>query len=54
MPDTVLMQNLQRSEVPKAATVTSAVLSGILRNPTGLREYEASAKQSQCLFVSAY
>ena len=41
VPDTYLMQDLQKLEMPKAATVTSAVLSGILRSPTGFQEYEA-------------
>lgn len=40
VPDTLLMQSLQNVEQPKAATVSSAVLSGILRNSSGLREYE--------------
>ena len=40
VPDTYLMQDLQELEQPKAATVTSAVLAGILSGTTGLREYE--------------
>lgn len=40
VPDTVLMQNINDIENPKAATVSSVVLTGILSNPTGLKEYE--------------
>ena len=42
VPDTFLMQDLQRLEMPKAATVNSAVLSGILSSPAGLHEYEVT------------
>ena len=48
VPDTYLMQNLQKLETPKAATVTSAVLSGILRSPTGFQELEASRTCCTC------
>ena len=41
VPDTYLMQDLQKLERPKAASVTSAVLAGVLRAPSGLKEYEA-------------
>lgn len=48
VPDTYLMQDLQKLETPKAATVTSAVLSGILRSPTGFQEYEVTFN-AKCL-----
>jgi hypothetical protein len=40
VPDTLLLQDIEKIEAPKAATVSSAVLSGILRNPAGLQEYK--------------
>lgn len=40
VPDTLLLQDIEKIEAPKAATVTSAVLGGILRNPAGLQEYK--------------
>lgn len=43
MPDTLLLQNIEKIEAPKAATVSSAVLGGILRNPAGLQEYKVNA-----------
>jgi len=46
VPDTYLMQDLQKLETPKAATVTSAVLSGILSSPTGFREYEVAIQRA--------
>ena len=46
VPDTFLMQDLQRLERPKAATVTSAVLSGILSGSGGLREYEVTPEHT--------
>ncbi len=39
VPDTVLMQEVEQLEL-QAATVSSAVLRGIMRNPAGLHEYE--------------
>ena len=53
VPDTFLMQDLQILERPKAATVTSAVLSGILTGTTSLREYEVSATILSTLFRSS-
>lgn len=46
VPDTYLMQDLQKLETPKAATVTSAVLSGILRSPTGFRDAEVAIQRA--------
>lgn len=43
VPDTLLLQNIEKIEAPKAATVSSAVLGGILRNPAGLQEYKVKA-----------
>ena len=43
VPDTYLMQDLQKLERPKAASVTSAVLAGVLRAPSGLKEYEVGS-----------
>ena len=43
VPDTLLLQNIEKIEAPKAATVSSAVLGGILRNPAGLQEYKVAA-----------
>lgn len=40
VPDTILLQDIEKIEAPKAATVSSAVLGGILRNPAGLQEYK--------------
>lgn len=40
VPDTLLLQNIEQIEAPKAATVSSAVLAGILRTPGGLQEYK--------------
>ena len=42
VPDTLLLQNIEQIEAPKAATVSSAVLAGILRTPGGLQEYKVS------------
>ena len=39
VPDTVLMQEVEQLEL-QAATVSSGVLRGIMRNPAGLHEYE--------------
>lgn len=50
VPDTYLMQDLQRLQTPKAATVTSSVLSGILNSPAGLREYEVPLPSHQLVF----
>jgi hypothetical protein len=46
VPDTVLMQKINDLENPKAATVSSGVIVGILRAPTGLREYEVQHPSS--------
>ena len=43
VPDTLLLQDIEKIEAPKAATVSSAVLGGILRNPAGLQEYKVQA-----------
>ena len=43
VPDTLLLQDIEKIEAPKAATVSSAVLSGILRNPAGLQEYKVKS-----------
>ena len=40
VPDTLLLQNIEEIEAPKAATVSSAVLAGILRTPGALQEYK--------------
>ena len=40
VPDTLLLQNFEEIEAPKAATVSSAVLAGILRTPGALQEYK--------------
>ena len=45
VPDTLLLQDIEKIETPKAATVSSAVLTGILRNPSGLQEYKVSVPQ---------
>ena len=55
VPDTLLLQNIEEIEAPKAATVSSAVLAGILRTPGALQEYkvrqatvyQANANQGQ-------
>lgn len=44
VPDTMLLQNIEKLEAPKAATVSSAVIGGILRNPAGLQEYKVLAR----------
>ena len=43
VPDTLLLQNIEEIEAPKAATVSSAVLAGILRTPGALQEYKVRA-----------
>ena len=43
VPDTLLLQNIEEIEAPKAATVSSAVLAGILRTPSALQEYKVRA-----------
>lgn len=40
VPDTVLMRELFKVEDPKAATVSSAVLHGILQSPASMFEYK--------------
>ena len=40
VPDTLLLQNIEEIEAPKAATVSSAVLAGILRTPGALQDYK--------------
>lgn len=42
VPDTGALKEIQQIDDPKAATVSSAVLSGILRNPAGQQELKAS------------
>ena len=46
VPDTLLLQNIEQIEAPKAATVSSAVLAGILRTPGALQEYKVRPEQS--------
>ncbi|CAL8466910.1 g6446 [Coccomyxa elongata] len=46
VPDTLLLQNIEKIEAPKAATVSSAVLGGILRNPAGLQEYKIAIENA--------
>lgn len=46
VPDTLLLQDIESIEAPKAATVSSSVLTGILRNPTGLQEYKVCMPHS--------
>ena len=48
VPDTLLLQDIESIEAPKAATVSSAVLTGILRNPTGLQEYKVRVLSLMC------
>ncbi len=43
VPDTLLLQNIEEIEAPKAATVSSAVLAGILRTPSALQDYKVLA-----------
>ena len=43
VPDTLLLQNIEEIEAPKAATVSSAVLAGILKTPSALQEYKVRA-----------
>ena len=43
VPDTLLLEKMEELEAPKAATVSSAVLGGILRNPAGFQEYKVNA-----------
>ena len=41
VPDTGALGEIQQIDDPKAATVSSAVLTGILRNPAGQQELKA-------------
>lgn len=41
VPDTGALKEIQQIDDPKAATVSSAVLTGILRNPAGQQELKA-------------
>ena len=59
VPDTGALKEIQQIDDPKAATVSSAVLSGILRNPAGQQELKASELSCSwpdytlaCLFAS--
>lgn len=47
VPDTLLLQDIESIEAPKAATVSSSVLTGILRNPTGLQEYKVCVNSNK-------
>ncbi len=48
VPDTGALKEIQQIDDPKAATVSSAVLTGILRNPAGQQELKARVANCSC------